>query len=72
MMSKDRIQKALGTVDALTEEEIQRAHSFLNVLSVFEAEIACHTKSWSRISEIVEVSPHCSAGNTARILTVYS
>ncbi|TBU48727.1 meiosis protein SPO22/ZIP4 like-domain-containing protein [Dichomitus squalens] len=52
--SKDRIQKVLRIVDALREEEIQRAHSFLNVLSVFEAEIACHTKSWSRISEVIE------------------
>ncbi|TBU26328.1 meiosis protein SPO22/ZIP4 like-domain-containing protein [Dichomitus squalens] len=53
-MSKDRIQKVLRIVDALREEEIQRAHSFLNVLSVFETEIACHTKSWSRISEVIE------------------
>ncbi|PIL30839.1 hypothetical protein GSI_07007 [Ganoderma sinense ZZ0214-1] len=44
----------MGTVDALGEEDIQRAHSFLNILSVFEAEIACQNKSWRRVLEVID------------------
>ncbi|KAI1789167.1 meiosis protein SPO22/ZIP4 like-domain-containing protein [Ganoderma leucocontextum] len=54
--SKDRIQKVMGTMDALGEEDLQRAHSFLNVLSVFETEIACQNKSWGRILEVIDES----------------
>lgn len=48
----------MGTMDALGEEDIQRAHSFLNVLSVFETEIACQSKTWNRILEVIDVSLH--------------
>lgn len=44
-------------MDALGEEDIQRAHSLLNILFVFEAEIACQNKSWGRILEVIDVSP---------------
>ncbi|KAI0762520.1 meiosis protein SPO22/ZIP4 like-domain-containing protein [Fomes fomentarius] len=51
---KDRIQKVLAQTDVLGEEDVQRAHSFLNVLSVFETEIACQLKTWSRILEVIQ------------------
>ncbi|RPD58497.1 hypothetical protein L227DRAFT_189115 [Lentinus tigrinus ALCF2SS1-6] len=51
---KDRIQKVLAKAGALGEEDILRAHSFLNVLSVFETEIACQLKTWGRILEVIE------------------
>ena len=46
---KNRIQKVLGKADALGEEDVERAHSFLNVLTVFETEIACQLKTWSEL-----------------------
>ncbi|KAI0719068.1 meiosis protein SPO22/ZIP4 like-domain-containing protein [Cerioporus squamosus] len=51
---KDRIQKVSSTTGALSEEDVRRAHSFLNILSVFETEIACQLKTWSRILEVIE------------------
>ena len=50
----------LSKAGALGEEDVQRAHSFLNVLSVFETEIACQLKTWCRILEVIEVKPHPS------------
>ncbi|KAI0757464.1 meiosis protein SPO22/ZIP4 like-domain-containing protein [Daedaleopsis nitida] len=51
---KNQIQKVLAMAGALAEEEVQRAHSFLNVLSVFETEIACHLRNWGHIPEVIE------------------
>ncbi|KAI0735751.1 meiosis protein SPO22/ZIP4 like-domain-containing protein [Earliella scabrosa] len=58
---KDRIQKVLSKAGALGEEDVQRAHSFLNVLSVFETEIACQLKTWSRILEVIEETTRTQA-----------
>ncbi len=52
---KNRIQKVFSTTGALGEEDVRRAHSFLNILSVFETEIACQLKTWSRVLEVIEV-----------------
>ncbi|TFK82959.1 hypothetical protein K466DRAFT_577952 [Polyporus arcularius HHB13444] len=51
---KNRIQKVFSTTGALGEEDVRRAHSFLNILSVFETEIACQLKTWSRVLEVIE------------------
>ena len=57
---KLRIQNVLLETDALGEEDVQRAYSFLNVLAVFETEIACQLKHWERILEVIEVKPQRS------------
>ena len=52
---RERIQKASTRTGVLGEEGLQRAFSFLNVLSVFETEIACQLRSWNRIPEVIQV-----------------
>ena len=54
--SKDRISNMITKVGVLDEKEISRAHSFLNILSVFETEVACQMKAWSRILEVIQVT----------------
>ena len=67
--SKDRIQKVLAKAGALGEEDVPRAHSFLNVLSVFATEIACQLKTWGRILEVIEVKHSPAPGHTLALTT---
>lgn len=52
---KDRIQRIMQKTGVFGEEDVRRARSFLNVLSVFETEIACQSKTWSRVLDVIQV-----------------
>ena len=55
MACKDRIHRLLAKPDVFSEEDTQRAHIFLDILSVFQVEIACELKAWDRVLEVVKV-----------------
>ncbi|KAI0327295.1 hypothetical protein GY45DRAFT_1355763 [Cubamyces sp. BRFM 1775] len=51
---KECIRQIVADSNALGEEGIQRAYSFLSILSVFGVEVACRLKTWKSIPEIIE------------------
>ena len=53
---KECIRQIVADSNALGEEGIQRAYSFLSILSVFGVEVACRLKTWKSIPEIIEVT----------------
>ncbi|KAI0825283.1 meiosis protein SPO22/ZIP4 like-domain-containing protein [Trametes gibbosa] len=52
------ISQLISGTNALDEEDVQHARSFLSILSVFGVEIACRLKAWNRVVEIIEDTSH--------------
>ena len=38
------------------EADVERVRSFLHVLRVFEVEVLCLVRDWTRVSAVIEVS----------------
>lgn len=53
---KDCIRQVLADKKLTNAEDVQRAHAFIYILHVFDAEVFCAQKEWSSLLRTIEVS----------------